>query len=360
MRYILLVMIALGIFPSVALSYSEQIVPNNIVRIGAEPGSQSVTYKEGVDIDIAVIDTGIDYFSKDLNVVDGVNCAPPDKESYPKHIKDYMDWHGHGTGVSGIIAAEDNGFGVVGVAPGARLYAVRAFNDQAETTVQADMCAIQWIMDHPEIDVVNMSSGWVLPPTLIKKYQWGDRVMSIGDLIDPRYMMMQKLIESGVTVVVAAGNIPVDVRHARPAGMPETISVSFFADYDGQPGGHGAEVNMCGTQTPDDSFYDISIVNPEGGQMSIFGATRGYGIDVTAPGVCVLTLGLGDTLHYYSGSSFSAPHVAGVAALYLSCHENQTPADVEHWLKINGEPTTEAFLDPDGYPEPIVNARRVC
>ena len=69
-----------------------------------------------VDVDIAVIDTGIATGHPDLNVVGGVNCSTGSS---------FNDGNGHGTHVAGIAAAKDNGDGVVGVAPGARLWAVR-------------------------------------------------------------------------------------------------------------------------------------------------------------------------------------------------------------------------------------------
>ena len=89
-----------------------------------------------VDVDVAVIDTGIDYEHPDLHVVGGTNClhtsggGPPWARSYVcvDGPPEGDDDHYHGTHVAGTIGALDNDFGVVGVAPGARLWAVKVLD----------------------------------------------------------------------------------------------------------------------------------------------------------------------------------------------------------------------------------------
>ena len=77
-------------------------------------------------VNVAVFDTGIDPRHPDLNVVGGVGCIAGEG---------FEDDHGHGTNVAGIIGAKDNGKGVVGVAPGARLWAVRVLNKMASERI---------------------------------------------------------------------------------------------------------------------------------------------------------------------------------------------------------------------------------
>ncbi len=81
-----------------------------------------------VNVDVAVIDTGISAHP-DLNVVGGVNCSTG---------KSYDDGNGHGSHVAGTIGAKDDSVGVVGVAPGARLWAVRVLNNQGSGTRSGD------------------------------------------------------------------------------------------------------------------------------------------------------------------------------------------------------------------------------
>ena len=105
-------------------------------------------------MDVAVIDTGIDSKHPDLNVVGGVNFAGGNPKSF-------NDGNGHGTHVSGTIAALDNAQGVVGVAPGARLWGVRVLNNQGSGFLSDVIAGIDWVTANAStIEVANMSLGW--------------------------------------------------------------------------------------------------------------------------------------------------------------------------------------------------------
>src|SRR4029079_19418160 len=91
-----------------------ETVPSGISRIEAASADTSQQTPGGA---IAVIDTGIDLKNPDLNAVEGTNCINPAASA--------QDDHGHGTHVAGTIAAGNSGSGVVGGAPGAKLYAVK-------------------------------------------------------------------------------------------------------------------------------------------------------------------------------------------------------------------------------------------
>jgi subtilisin family serine protease len=112
-----------------------QTVPTGIQRIFADTNANidiDGTDDFRVDVDVAVIDTGVDFQHPDLNVVGGVNCAGGSPFGQLHAGGD--DDHYHGTHVAGTIAAIDNGIGVVGVAPGARLWAVKVLNSRAAAT----------------------------------------------------------------------------------------------------------------------------------------------------------------------------------------------------------------------------------
>ncbi|MHA1685914.1 MAG: S8 family serine peptidase, partial [Candidatus Heimdallarchaeaceae archaeon] len=98
----------------------------------------------GEGVSIAIIDTGIDKDHPDLNdnYAGGYNCIKKDGELWdPSYTKDEF---GHGTHVAGIIAAEDNDEGVIGVAPHASLYALRAFDASAQTEPDYILRALNW------------------------------------------------------------------------------------------------------------------------------------------------------------------------------------------------------------------------
>jgi subtilisin len=114
-------------------SISAQTVPTGIQRIFADTNTAiGIDGKDDyrVDVDVAVIDTGIDLDHPDLNVVSSTSClnssggGPPWSRTYYCGAGGDDD-HYHGTHVAGTIAALDNDFGVVGVVPGARLWAVK-------------------------------------------------------------------------------------------------------------------------------------------------------------------------------------------------------------------------------------------
>jgi subtilisin len=90
-----------------------------------------------------VIDTGVDFQHPDLNVVDGVNCSG--SPSLLPSAKGGDDDHYHGTHVAGTIAALDNGIGVVGVAPGARIWAVKVLNKRGSGYSSWIIAGIDWV-----------------------------------------------------------------------------------------------------------------------------------------------------------------------------------------------------------------------
>jgi subtilisin len=124
--------------PDAPVSLAAQVLPSGVDRVDGDLSSTASGNGTGsVNLNVAVLDTGIDPTHPDLNVVGGAVCAPG---------KGFADGDGHGTGVAGLIAAKDDSFGVVGVAPGARLWAVRVFgkNGTAGTT-STILCGIDWV-----------------------------------------------------------------------------------------------------------------------------------------------------------------------------------------------------------------------
>jgi len=142
------------------------IVPDTIVSIQAQGNPTGIRRAEAdrngladigtgtnpIAVDVAIIDTGIDLDHPDLNVVGGKNCVPG--------ATSYDDAQGHGTHVAGTVAARDNTIGVVGVAPGARLWAVRVLGPTGQGTLSDVICGVDWVtLNHHVIEVANMSLG---------------------------------------------------------------------------------------------------------------------------------------------------------------------------------------------------------
>lgn len=318
------------------LRATAQEVPIGLVRIKADE-SKSASIDDvdepRIDINVAVLDTGVDTSHPDLNVAGGYSCAKG---------RSYDDHYGHGTHAAGIIGARDDRTGVVGVAPGARIFGVKVLDDDANGTTRELLCGIEWVTStrtdkdpRNDIDVANLSLGGVGTDD-------GNCGRKDGDIL---HQAVCKSVEAGVTYVVAAGNDHDDASTLVPAAYSEVITVSAMADSDGRPGGEGGSPACRADE--DDTLANFSNYGPA--------------VDIIAPGVCIFStlptdssLGSGGygTL---TGTSFAAPHVAGAAALYISKHRNATPEQVRNALILAGNFDWDAGDDPDGKKEPALD-----
>ena len=228
----------------------------------------------GRGVRVAVLDTGIDNNHKDLkaNIKKRYNAV-----NTPGGTKDYL---GHGTHIAGVIAAVDNTMGVVGTSPLAEINMVKVLYDDGIGFLSDLIEGIAWCIKN-NMDVINLSLG-------------------CREDHDFLHYAIQKAHEEGIIIVAAAGNIPGRVLY--PACYEETIAVSAV-DSD----------NRCAS-------------------FSGFGKT----IDVTAPGVDILSTFTDGTYAVMDGTSISAAYVTGVVALVLS-----TP--VVDVYDINGN----GLWDPD-------------
>jgi subtilisin family serine protease len=260
-----------------------QIVPDGVARIGAELNTTADidgVDDSRVDVDIAIIDTGIDLDHPDLDVIDNVNF------SNTKRSGD--DDNGHGTHVAGTAAAIDNDFGVVGVAPGARLWAGKVLDRRGSGFFSDVIAGIDYVTDNADlIEVANMS------------------LSGTGSLAS-LHTAIKNSVNAGVVYVVAAGNSSKDIYGGDgifggsddviPAAYPEVAAISAIND-------------------ADDTFAGFSNFS------------AGAAIDLAAPGVNILSTWRGGGYNTISGTSMSSPHVAGAAALEAATNGRAGDAD---------------------------------
>jgi subtilisin family serine protease len=290
-----------------------QIVPTGIERIGDSPLNTNVpnttTPAEGargssVDADIAILDTGIDMNHPDLNVYA--------QKTFVAGTSTANDDNGHGTHVAGIAAALDNSIGVVGVAPGARLWAVKVLDRSGAGALSDVIAGIDYITEHAkEIDVVNMSFGCKCDSTALNS-------------------AVNNAVSAGITFVTAAGNSGEDASTFSPASNPNVIAVGAIADSDGRCGGLGPATQYGN----DDTFATFSNYGPK--------------VTIAAPGVNILSTYYGSSYTTLSGTSMAAPYVAGAAALYKASHPSASPAEVKSALTSSAS-SASTTCDGDGH-----------
>lgn len=261
----------------------------------------------GAGVNVYVIDTGIrtthvEFGGRAFIAADFVD---DDGDGDPSDVgnddddpgtPDGADCNGHGTHVSGTIGGE-----TYGVAKQVTIWGLRTLNCQGFAPWSDVIAAIDWVTEnHRSPAVVNMSLG-------------GSTTTAVNDAV-------RRSIAAGVVYSVAAGNDDEDVAFTSPASTAEAITV-------------GA------TQAND---WRASFSN--------FGA----GVDLFAPGVSILSsYYTSDTAAaYYSGTSMAAPHVAGVAALFLSAFPTATPQQVQD--AIITASTKGVVIDPAGSPNRLL------
>ncbi len=316
----------LAIVPDQKVRAYDDIRPSGVRRSEADRNAitQITSHTNPVSVDVAVLDSGIDSDHPDLNVAGGYSCVPGESS--------WEDANGHGTHVAGIIGALDNGSGVVGVAPGARLWSIRVLNAQGEGEVSDLICAVDWVTANAStIEVANLSLGT----------QGATGSCSDGGL----HQAICVSVSAGITYVVAAGNEGVDAGGSIPASYDEVITVSALTDLDGKPGGEGGFNFFYGA---DDTLASFSNFGPA--------------IDIAAPGVDIFSTWMGGSYFTQSGTSMAAPHVAGAAAIYLYQNPGALPAAVESHLQSVAwaQNSPKGFTgDVDGYPEKLLNVGEV-
>ncbi|HET7029639.1 MAG TPA: S8 family serine peptidase [Candidatus Limnocylindrales bacterium] len=325
------------IVPDEKIELTAQKIPTGISRINAigNPLAAIDGVDDRVDADVAIVDTGI-ALHPDLNVVGGYNCATSAHGAW-------RDVYGHGTHVAGTVGALDNGSGVVGVAPGVRLWAVRILNDNGDGLLSWYVCGLDWIAaqrdpvdpTRPLIEAVNMS---------VTKWGSDDRACGTKNN-DILHAAICRLVGTGVTVVAAAANDAGNASKRVPAAYNEVITVSALADTDGKPGSLGG--HLCyswGSYDGDDTFANFS--------------NYGSDVDLIAPGKCIWSTIPGGYA-YMSGTSMAAPHVTGAVALLKSTRPDLSPAEVKGALQYLGSDNWKRFTDPDSSHEKLLDLSRL-
>ena len=250
----------------------------------------------GEDVSIAVIDSGkSEHFEIEKNTFGAQNFSKSDEVE---------DRNGHSTFVSGIIAAEKNYEGIIGVAPKSKIYFVKAIDDSGNGSPTALAQSILW-STKKKIDIISISAGMFID-------------------FKPLKQAVQKAYKNNIIIIAATGNT--GSRHydvAFPARYPEVIGVAAY-----------------------DQKHNAAPFS-----------SRGVNVSFAMPGVDVYSTWLDNQFCKNNGTSFAAPMLSGICALILSKHKklgnaSKTPCKtpkqmLEHLnkyaIKIGDDPTATGF-----------------
>lgn len=238
-----------------------QVTPWGVARIGAD--KVHAGGNTGVGVKVAIIDTGINYTHPDLDANFGTLLG----HDFVNDDADPMDDNGHGTHCAGVVAAEDNGEGVVGVAPGAELYAVKVLGADGYGSSSYVIAGIEWSVEN-EMDIISMSLGG-------------------GSYLESMEAACDIANAAGVVIVASAGN------SGNPPGRGDNV------DY---PAKHSSVIAVTATDSSDERARWSST---------------GPDAELAAPGVSILST-YSSGYATMSGTSMACPHVAGTAALVMA------------------------------------------
>lgn len=263
-------------------------------------GPEAWAISQGEGVVVATVDTGVDYNHPQLrdniwtDPVDGTHGRNFSPDALDK--TDPMDDNGHGTHVAGIIAAVKDDVFPVGVAPKAKIVAVKAFDSQGQGTFATALQAYDYIISLAKRGI---------PVRVINDSWGGEAPISDLPLLADAFREAARL---GITSAVAAGN--------------------SFKDIEFHPFSPGSwEPDVPG-------LISVAAANSNSG-LAFFSSFSRNNVSVAAPGCAVGSTWPSDMTSYQSGTSMAAPHVAGVAALVYSINKNETPGSVREIIRAS-------------------------
>jgi subtilisin family serine protease len=272
--------------PADQVSQEEDIYDWGLDRIGV-PYIHEDPELRGTGVKVAILDSGI-VGHPDLqeNIAGGYNAMRGGKN------KPYLDGYGHGTHIAGIIAAAENGQGIVGVAPQARIMAVKVLDDNGFGYLSDVINGLQWA-DKEGIKLINISLGFFEDSEPLEQAT--------------RHLRYNR----GVIMVASAGN------KGCPPGQDEG------AGSDGQDEAPACDSSQLGVKYPARYPWVIAVTATDFYDHVPDYCRLGLEVDVAAPGGAqaneqILSTYYRDGLYGLgSGTSQAAAYVTGAVTLVL-------------------------------------------
>jgi subtilisin len=245
----------------------KQIIPWNISRV---VGTRR--WNTGAGVRVGVLDTGIDLTHPNLagNIKGGINILSPSRPP--------QDDNGHGTHIAGIIGANYNRFGVLGIAPRVSLYAIKVLNASGIGSMTDLIKGIEWaISRRMQILNISISGTKIIPPALAQ--------------------VIKAAVSRGIIVVAAAGNAGEGDTVGVPARMPSVLSVA--------------------------------AINKEN-QREWYSSTGK--VDIAAPGSKILSTYSLKRYAVLSGTSMATAHVTGALAIFKRAYPGLSSLELKKLL----------------------------
>jgi lantibiotic leader peptide-processing serine protease len=316
------------------------------------------TGARGAGARVAVLDTGFDLDHPDLAPnIDLANSADMTGEGLQYSLPDPFS---HGTHVAGTVAAAENDFGIIGVAPDAELVLVKVLGDAGSGSFDDVIAGIVHATDVGS-HVINMSLGASLPRRGIPEE--GVTARDVAELVNALGRATSYAYQRGTTVISSAGNDANDGDKDKdlvylPADAPRVLSISATAPIGWATAplttflDEPASYTNVGRSTIDLAAPGGDFVYPGEENCTIAGLLRPCW-------VFDLVFSTGNDSWYWSaGTSMAAPHAAGVAALIVGEHDGAiAPAQVASILRRSADDLGSPGKDPF-YGHGRVNAYR--
>jgi subtilisin family serine protease len=286
------------------LNYGQKIQQNGTRKMDSAAAQAWNYFRGSSRMIVGVMDTGVDYKHEDLQGNLWSQKDSRGKVSYGYSAfddsSDVMDFHGHGTHVSGTIGARgNNGVGVVGVNWDVSIASIKIFGANGETRSDVILRGLYWCYKNRHmIRLINHS--------------WGGSEFS--QFI---YEAFKVLDESGVVNVIAAGN--------NGAELGFDTSKKMITIY---PALYKLQNSIV-----------VAAHDNRGRRASFSNFSETY-VDIAAPGVDIRSSVPGNFYETYSGTSMAAPHVAGAAALLWGAYPSLSSHELKARLIEAGEATS--------------------
>lgn len=225
----------------------------NLRMINAEEENNKEPEKK---VKVAIIDSGVDE-CEDIEVVKKINLIPGEENVTSL----FEDTSGHGTSIAGIIAAKDNGKGIVGINSNVEIYSAKVLDDYNTAPISRVVEGIYWAIEN-NVDIISLSFGTYTDSEVLKK-------------------AIEDASKKGILIIAAAGNGGKDKKVEYPAAYEEVMAV--------------------GSVNADGNLSEYSSVGEE--------------LEILAPGEKIKSTGSFEGVVVSSGTSMAVPHVVGVASV---------------------------------------------